>query len=185
MTKLAEALNAVLRGGSGAAGSGDFLNDDPVFPGASSRGCVELDVHARRNPGLLLRSALEEIRGYLGSRGGVGSLTEAPKFLAYLDTVLNQRGGKGGIGLRTSRELRTIAEGLDALLSGDQVRAADLLVQRFKALEASIIDGNWSVARHMELIPDSTRGLTGTTERMAATRLELQRVKLQEAGKKR
>eukprot|EP00973_Karenia_brevis_P011721 1585919-Karenia_brevis.AAC.1 len=57
------------------------------------------------------------------------------------------------MGLRNSREAITLASCMDALLRGNQAGALDILAQRLKALERSIVDQNWNVARWMELIP--------------------------------
>ena len=89
---------------------------------------------------------------------GEAEISDQPRVLAYLETVFNQRYGKDAVGLRTSREMRTIAESIDALMEGDVLRAGDLLVQRFKALETSVIDGTWARARHGLSMPRSRSG---------------------------
>ena len=80
--------------------------------------------------------------------------------------------------------MRTIAEAVDALVEGNVLRAGDLLIQRFKALETSVIDGTWLRARHHELSPEESVGLAvglaSAVERQAISRLELQRRKLTE-----
>ena len=120
------------------------------------------------------------MRSFLGS-GEEAEISDQPRVLAYLETVFNQRYGKDAVGLRTSREMRTIAESIDALMEGDVLRASDLLIQRFKALETSVIDGTWARARHHELIPEEGVGLASAEERQAISRLELQRRKLAES----
>ena len=77
--------------------------------------------------------------------------------------------------------MRTIAESIDALMEGDVLRAGDLLIQRFKALETSVIDGTWARARQHELIPEEGVGLASSEEWQAISRLELQQRKLAEA----
>ena len=81
--------------------------------------------------------------------------------------------------------MRTIAEAVDALVEGDVLRAGDLLIQRFKALETSVIDGTWLRARHHELIREEGVGLASAAERQAISRLELQRRKLTEVVSKK
>ena len=49
--------------------------------------------------------------------------------------------------------MRTLAEGLDAMLAGDLGRAGDILMQRFRACEVNVLDGEWTLAKHLELIP--------------------------------
>ena len=105
--------------------------------------------------------------------------------LTYLETVFNQRYTKECVAIRTAREMRTLAEAIDSLLEGDSMRTADLLIQRFKALETSVSDGSWSLARHLELIPEEGVGLTSPAERDLITKLELQRARLAEGGSTR
>ena len=66
------------------------------------------------------------------------------------------------------------------LVGRDVLRAGDLLIQRFKALETSVIDGTWLRARHHELILEEGVGLASAAERQAISRLELQRRRLTE-----
>ncbi len=75
----------------------------------------------------------------------------------------------------------TLATGLDMLLEGDLGRLGDLLVQRFKAIiEASLsADGNWSVARHQELIPTQA-SLSTKAELTEAAKAELRASKLRQ-----
>ena len=68
---------------------------------------------------------------------------------------------------------------------GDVLRAGDLLIERFKAPETSVIDGTWLRARHHELIPEEGVGLASAAERQAISRLELQRRKLTEVVSKK
>ena len=60
----------------------------------------------------------------------------------------------------------------------------DLLIQRLKAIETSVNDGNWNMAMHLELIPSQDVTLVSTSERAAAAKAELQRMKLREAARK-
>ena len=105
--------------------------------------------------------------------GGGGSFRPAAS-LGPLGNGVQPADGKDAVGLRTSREMRTIAESIDALMEGNVLRAGDLLIQRFKALETSVIDGTWSRARHHELIPEEGVGLASAGERQAISLLELQ-----------
>ena len=88
------------------------------------------------------------------------------------------------VGLRNSRELRTLAEIIDALVQGDLNRVGDLAMQRFKAVEQASQDGRWEVARHLEVIPPQDLGSSTMAEREAATRAEARRLKLANALEK-
>ena len=53
-------------------------------------------------------------------------------------------------GIRAAREMRTLAEAIDSLLEGGRMRTADFLIQQFKAVQTSVSDESWSLARHLE-----------------------------------
>ena len=86
----------------------------------------------------------------------------------------------GSVSMRNERELRTISESLDALLTGNLARSGDILLQRFKAIEASVNDSSWAVARHCELIPEPETSITTFAEREHAAKLELRERKLRD-----
>jgi hypothetical protein len=88
------------------------------------------------------------------------------------------------VGQRDSRELRTIAEALDALAMGKLPSVGDLLMQRFKAVEQKVIDGDWGTASHLELLPDRLIGLTPMSEQSAAVKSQLLHLKLEEAKRR-
>ena len=186
---LAKAIRRLIKGGSvgscsGVSG-GEENEDSPeqLFLAAPARACQDLNIQARRFPGRFLADALSTMQRFLGSRVGAGTTSEElPRVLTYLETVFNQRYTKECVGIRTAREMRTLAEAIDSLLEGDSMRTADLLIQRFKAVETSVTDGSWSLARHLELIPEEGVGLTSPAERDLIAKLELQRARLVEGG---
>ncbi len=57
------------------------------------------------------------------------------------------------LSLRNEREMRTLAEAIDAILRGNLATAGDIMMQRFRACELNAIEGDWQLAKHMELIP--------------------------------
>eukprot|EP00435_Cladocopium_sp_Y103_P053985 s1339_g17.t1 len=71
--------------------------------------------------------------------------------------------------IRELRELHHIAAVLDTLRRGDLARAGDALAARFIALHQSMIDQNWSTAKHMELHPYED-GTSATSSMVLATR---------------
>ena len=87
------------------------------------------------------------------------------------------------MGLRTSQELRTLAECLDCLANGQLPRVGDLLMQRFKALEQSVGDRGWSIASQLE-VTDTRVGLTTEDEKLCAARSALMKRKVDEIKKK-
>ena len=155
--------------GVGESDSGGSSDSEAGFRVASSR---EVD--------LLLRSALKEMSRYLAARGE--AMKEDPsqgKVVPYLHQILLPQYPKTGI--RSHRELVTLASALDLLLEGNLGMLGDLMAQRFKAIEASLAaDGNWAVARHQELIPvqASLSTKAGLTE-AAKAELSAQKLKVQ------
>ena len=148
---------------------------ESVFRDAQSSGGLGADairLQAERTPGSLWSSAVSEIESYLGQRGVAlpAEMKEPSKFVTYLTAVFHGMYPQEKIGPRSSRELRTIAEALDALGSGNLPKTADLLVQRFKAVEESVRKGNWDDSSFLELIQRDSVGLTSTQERLAAQR---------------
>ena len=56
---------------------------------------------------------------------------------------------------KTLRELQSLAEAEDLLMQGRVASAGCVLIQRFCAVEtASLEEGRWSVARHLEVLPE-------------------------------
>jgi len=158
--------------------------DELLFHSAPSFGTTNrIRKVSLAHPGRLLETGLLEMTRFLqqGAEGG-GDSTPArcqPVVMKYLITVLATTKA-GGVSMRNERELRTISESLDALLAGNLARCGDVLLQRFKAIEASINDATWAVARHCELIPEAEASITTFAEREHAAKLELRERKLRD-----
>ena len=75
----------------------DEFFDSEGFHEASPQASSNLLVRSRRLPGRLLAEALSSMRSFLGSRGEA-EISDQPRVLAYLETVFNQRYGKGRSG---------------------------------------------------------------------------------------
>lgn len=106
------------------------------------------------------------------------------KVQAYLNQILFVAHQPTKVGLRTSRELTTLGVTLDHLLAGRLPQATDTLMQRLKALEASLQEGGWQVAKHLEIIPPSAASLMREEEGELATKNELRSLKLKDAVSK-
>ena len=92
--------------------------------------------------------------------------------LSYLLAIMipNHR---QAMGMRNLRELRTVGTCLDMLARGQAGEAADVLAQRFKALEKASVDGTWERAQYLELVPPEGASLLDRDEEaMAAKELE-------------
>ena len=99
------------------------------------------------------------MKGYLGQRTGddplglAGAGILSPVMQGYLTTTYFVSHPEGAVGLRTAREMRTLAMISDLLCSGRPLSALDVIAQRQKALAVSIEQGGWNQARWFELIP--------------------------------
>jgi hypothetical protein len=109
--------------------------------------------------------------------GGVSLGEWTPRCVQYLTTVMEAQ--QKDMGLRNKRELRTLAEAIDALLLGDNLRATDILAARFSAVEMSSHEGSWSVSSHLELIPQTSASTASTRAMRAAAREAADAAKLQ------
>ena len=68
------------------------------------------------------------------------------------------------VGEESHRELRTYAEAIDAILRGNSIGAADLLVQQMRAKMMAIRDGHWRAARWLQLLPASSTMMEASAE---------------------
>ena len=114
---------------------------------------------ADTNPGALLHSGLIMMHRHLGRQvencESVDAVQAKGVAATYLSTALKANAGSR-LGFRNIRELQSLAEVVDLLMRGRVASAGDLLIQRFRAVEASALEeGGWSLARHLELLPDA------------------------------
>ena len=107
----------------------------------------------------------------------------AGRAVSYLNAIFLGSHGQDQVGMRTSQEMRTIAEALDALSEGKLPQLGDLLMQRFKALELSVSDKGWTLAAQVDITGKPT-GLTNETEKMLAARSALLTQKINDAKKR-
>ena len=157
-----------------------------LFRRASARG-GDLWRLAEKKPGRLTESGLKEMARYLAGqsenpldKSAWGSM----KVLAYLNQIVLANHPPSKIGIRAHRELVTLCTCLDLLMVGESVRCMDVLMQRLKAVEMSVHDGGWNLARHCELIPPAGAQLSRESERELAQKAELRQQKLKEATNK-
>ena len=106
----------------------------------------------RRAPGALLKEGLEAMRSFVSAQGGrtAQQLLSDPVAVAYFQTCLKPSLGDK-ISARNDKEMGVLVEVLDMILVGDFIPAAELVLQRFKALETKAHEGSWSMAQHLEL----------------------------------
>ena len=96
----------------------------------------------------------------------------------YLQTVLLPA-SKGQLSTRDERELSTLAVAIDAMVKGRSAEAADVLAQRFRALETKMHHGTHRFAKHLELVPERMASSISQQDREVMMRLERQELKAQ------
>lgn len=140
-------------------------DDDQVFRKAPSV-FKESAIHkiASQESGALLENGVKMMQNALASRQGGGEVSGKEReqlvnlrtgVTNYLTVGLMPGCAAAGqpIGRRSEREMRTLAEAIDAILRGDVATAGDIMMQRFRACELAALEGDWTLAKHLELIP--------------------------------
>ena len=165
-----------------SSSSGKSSEDSQLFRSGSSRkGIGFIREIARDHPGALYEKAVRSIASKMGERVGPQFNLAQPRVASYLNSVVLVKYPK--LSTAIARELRTLAESLDELANGGVAQAADLLMQRFKALEKSLESGgSWKLARHLEITRDEDT-LVSVEEELAAAKEQLNRAKLTEGNK--
>ena len=117
--------------------------------------------------------------------GATITAKDRQKWVTYFMGVLFGVHSPDKVGRCTTVELQTIARAWDASGHGELPELAYLLAQRFKALETSVVKGNWNLARRMGLVPEQPAGLASYSERRDAARSEHFQLKLAAPSKKK
>ena len=159
----------VVRKGRAGAHSGSRSRSSSVFREAVRHGhdptVSKLAVWADGHPWVLSARILQMMSDQLGRDGRRRDwLPEEcpPVATNYVHQILRPQ--FPSMGARNRRELDTLGEIMDRLAVGEFGRAADLVTQRFKAVEMALHDGDWTRATHLELLADPKRLLTSRDE---------------------
>ena len=145
-------------GSSGTSSDEDTSSsEDSLFRlAALPEGVDRLHRLHQERPGALGNLTLRRFQELLNRSTGGGSATQEqdlpPVARAYLSQIYLTRNSESAIGLRNLRELRTLATLADMIASNDALRALDVALQRMKAIELFISQGQWSQANLLELI---------------------------------
>ena len=163
-------------------GVDDGFGASPFGPGASSSSVATTPVLAAARPGDLFAMSLERIRERLSAIHGDSALAqEGRRLVTFYHEVIFKPKVKADFSFKMEREMKTLVEGIDALLEGSLDRVGDVLMGRYKALEDASTSGSWAVAREFEAVPQVDDGLVTDAERQRAVALQLRRVRLQTA----
>ncbi|CAK0821418.1 unnamed protein product, partial [Prorocentrum cordatum] len=152
----------------------DESGEDEGGPGNGRPRHVDILKTRRKSAGQLSEDTLQRMARLLGTLAASDFSDAACRAIvqAYVHQIMFNEFPRQKIGLRNSREIETLALAADHLLRGGQAVALDVVMQRLKALERSLVDENWTVARWRELMPTGGAQLASRAEATAALKLE-------------
>lgn len=144
--------------------------------------------YAQRYPGRLASRMLQKMekavaRGVVELNEDMSKRRTPVVAVNHMQTVLIPGLGQKA-GIRSTRELKTLGTILDHLAAGKASMAADVVTQRIKALERATMEGHWSAAQFLELLPPEGSSLLDRDEEVYLAREYLldQRLKKYDRG---
>ena len=158
---------------SSRAGKSD--GSEPDFHAAPSDKSRQLQLleYSQNFPGRLAARLLTKMQVLLAREEGAMNqsgrnrtpATATSYFLTVVTPMYRDR-----MNVRAAREMRTVAKALDLIAIGRHPEAADVLAQRYKALELQMADQSWARAQHLELLPSEGASLVEKDESLMATK---------------
>lgn len=148
--------------GSGRmSGSGESSSENSDVGSSSSAEDLKMEPplrkRAREKPGSVLQLLVEHARMQLDQSAKVivgkeedRNYTTGVKLSSYFSIIIRPQVGtiNGQV-----REMHLLSSCMDALREGALDHVGDLLAARFISLHQSLLDGNWTAARQLELLP--------------------------------
>ena len=151
------------------------------FWGPTSSSAEPLSASARRRPGKLLELGLKRVKKDLaalqGQRSDSATAEQMRRVMSFYHVVIFMA-NRTVVDEQAGQEMKTLAEVLDCLCEGDLAQLGDVAMQRYKALQCSIDEGSWDLAREHEIVEVRQRGLITDEERARATRRQMSQVRL-------
>lgn len=112
---------------------------------------------SKEKPGSVLQMLINHARSQLdqSSKVTIGKQEEVTvmsgvKMGSYFSIVVRPQLGSA---MAQAREMHVLSQSIDLLRQGSLDLLGDVLAGRFMSLHQSVIDGSWSTARHLELLP--------------------------------
>lgn len=161
--------------GSDSSRTGKSDGSEPDFQAAPSDKSRQLQLleYSQNFPGRLAARLLTKMQTLLAREEGAlnqsGRNQTPATATSYFITVVTPL-YRDKMNVRAAREMRTIAKALDLVATGRHPEAADVLAQRYKALELQMADQTWARAQHLELIPPEGASLVEKDESLMATK---------------
>ena len=141
---------------------------------------------AGTKPGALLHSGLVMMQRHLGRQLEDCEAVDAVQAKGLAAAYLAKPNAGSRLSFGALRELQSLAEAVDLLMRGRVASAGEVLIQRFRAVEAaSLEEGGWSVARHLEVLPEATVSTMSSGLRRVVMKAERARLRLRQGQWKR
>ena len=175
----------VARYGDEDGGESDHSSESVFRGGVPEKKAQQLMLleYSEKKPGRLAARLLQKMELLLSRAGtpfdrtGMRVNSTPPVALPYLLTVIYPT-YKEKLGVKLTRELRTLATAMDFIASGQSEKAADVIGQRMKALELALADQGWVRAQFLELIPQEGAGLADPEEQRMASKEQATEAKM-------
>eukprot|EP00435_Cladocopium_sp_Y103_P004459 s2071_g1.t1 len=156
------------RSPSSSSSSGELFHS-----AALPRGMERLRRVHQKMPGKLASLSLLRMQELVMQAQGRGTAVEQKEQLpavatGYMASVFQPQQSQMAVGVRTLREMKTVAHTIDLLCLNDPLRALDVLVQRFKALELAHKQQSWVQAAQLELVLEDNQSAVFRPELKAA-----------------
>ena len=132
-------------------------------------------------PGRFLVSGLQEMAQYVSYRGGPALDWKAQRVTPYVNQVLFAQHSPAAMEPQVARNIVCYAKCLDHLLEGELALLGDTLMQHLKALENYVVEGVWTTAQHMQLVPPAKASIASAEEKAAAARAEMRAARLRKS----
>lgn len=152
---------------SNSENSSDFFLDKRKDTSSEEELEAPLRKKAKNRPGSILTLLVEHAREQLDQSSMVslpskegGSVVDGVKLTSYFQILLK---AKLVGAMAQQREMYHLAVCMDLLRQGKLSGLGDALAARFLCLHQSVLDGNWSAARHLELYPLEESSAAGTS----------------------
>ena len=88
----------------------------------------------------------EDLAALQGQRADVGTAEQMRRVMSFYHAVIFMA-NRPQVEEQVAQEMKTLAEVRDCLCEGDLARLGDVAMQRYKALQCSIDEGSWDLAR--------------------------------------
>ena len=145
--------------------SGSSTSSDPSMAEEGAESVFQQSSKVRQValgfPGALACQALAQMRSNLLAE--IGSEDRPGSIRACAVAYYRQQLGKKASG-PAQRECLTIAASVDQLLGGNAAGAMDILLQRLKSCESSMMGTHWTVSQRLEVVPQENMQLTPAPE---------------------